>query len=130
MTNANDIDGYTVRPMSEEHKDALGLSWRTNGYLLVDPDTDALLDTKATVQARIAGEMRLVIREGRVVGLILEAYEGYAGYFGPPSKVIGSPERDGGDIPNPAYDMAVDCVKEGFPFPNHFAFPEWIEWVC
>lgn len=130
MTNHTDIYGHNARRLTDEQKDALGLSWRSDAVLLVNPDDDTLLDVKATVTARIAGEMRVQIREGKVVGLILEAFEGYAGYFGPPSEVLGEPERDGGDVPNPAYDMAVDCLKEGMAFPSGWVFPEWCEWVC
>jgi hypothetical protein len=130
MNDTTPPNDHIVRRMSEEHKDLLGLSWREDAYMLVSPDADTTLDVKATVTARIAGEMRVQIREGKVVGLVLEAYEGYAGYFGPPSHVIESPERDGGSVPNAAYDLAVECLKEGMAFPNGWTFPDWCEWVC
>lgn len=129
MTTTQSTDKVT-RNLTDAEKVELGLGYRSDAVLLLSPDDDATMDVKAEVVATIAGEMRLRIREGKVVGLILYPYEGSAGYFGPRTDPDGTPERDGGDIPNAAYDLAVECIASGFMFPNDWEFPSWCEWVC
>lgn len=128
MTTTPSTDKVT-RNLTDAEKEDLGLTWRSDAVLLLTPDDDTTMDVKAEVRATIAGRMVLRIREGKVVGLILEPFEGDAGYFGPKTMPDGEAERTGGDIPNPAYDLAIECINGGFMLPDG-AFPEWCEWVC
>lgn len=128
MTTTQSTDKVT-RNLTDEEKHDLGLGWRSDAVLVLSPFDNATMDVKAEVQATIQGEMRLRIREGKVVGLVLIPYEGDAGYFGPKTTPNGDKVSEGGEIPDPAYDLAVECIESGFMFPDG-AFPDWVEWVA